>query len=128
MFSKRELEGYLEIDHRDSPGFTEAEARAGRFGKTMPVGSKLIQRSTITCSHCERIVILNPDRTRSRAYCPKCDHYLCDECEVTRVVTGVCKPFKQVIDEFIDDVAKGRTPRFLCTAADPAPAPALILP
>jgi hypothetical protein len=130
MFSKRELEGYLEIDHRESPGFTEEQARAARFGKTMPVGSALIQRSTITCSHCERIVVLNPDRARSRGYCPKCDRHVCDECETVRVVTGVCRPFKQVIDEFVEDVERGRTPRFLCAPADaPAtPPPALILP
>lgn len=97
MFSKRELEGYIRIDHRESPGLD------------MPfVGrNTLFESSTVTCSHCQRIVINNPQRTRARGYCPKCDHYICDLCEDERVRTGVCKPFKQIIDEFIDLTAKG---------------------
>lgn len=107
MFSKRELEGYLMIDHRESPGVTPEQAMmAGR--NTLPVGrGQRFEAPTVNCSHCERLVVLNPGRTRDRAYCPKCNHYLCDQCEAARVQTGLCKPFAQRIDEFIDAAAKG---------------------
>lgn len=106
MFSKRELEGYLLIDHRESPGITQAEAaQAGRG--TIPVGRGMrFESATINCSHCSRLVVLNPDRSRERGYCPKCDHYICDTCEATRVATGVCYPFKRRVAEFIDNAAK----------------------
>lgn len=106
MFSKRELEGYLEIDHRDSPGITPEQARLAGRG-TIPVGSgKKFQAPVANCSHCEAIVVMNPLRTRDRAYCGKCDRYICDLCEAERVRTGVCRPMKQVIDEFVDRAAK----------------------
>ena len=107
MFSKRELEGYLLIDHRNSMGFTEAEARkVGLDG--LPVGPhQRLETATINCSHCQRMVILNPDRSRSRGYCPKCDHYLCDQCEAERVRTGICRPWKQVMDEALEQAVKG---------------------
>jgi hypothetical protein len=44
--------------------------------------------------------VMNPLRTRDRAYCPKCDSYICDECEAVRVAAGyACKPMAQVFDE-----------------------------
>jgi hypothetical protein len=99
MFSKRELEGYMMIDHRNSPGIENASIPIGR--------GRFFQSPTINCSHCERMVVLNPDRSRSRGYCPKCDKYVCDSCEAERVRSGVCRPFKQVIEEFMDNAAKG---------------------
>ena len=71
MFSKRELEGYLMIDHRMGEGITpEQAARAGNG--TIPVGrGMLFQSPTVNCSHCSRLIVLNPDRSRSRGYCPK---------------------------------------------------------
>lgn len=107
IFSKRSLEGTLVLDHRDSPGLSEREAAQARL-PGMPVGrGSFFESPTISCSHCQAIVVLNPDRTRSRGYCPKCDAYVCDLCEAERVRTGVCRPFKQVIDEFVDKVEKG---------------------
>ncbi len=108
MFSKRELEGYLLLDHRNSPGITpEQAAMAGR--DTIPVGrGRMAELPAVNCSHCERLVVMNPGRQRDRAYCPKCDRYVCDFCEAERVKTGICKPFKQVIDEFIDNAVNGR--------------------
>jgi hypothetical protein len=107
MFSKRELEGYLEIDHRESPGITpELAAKVGRG--TIPVlAGTIFKAATYNCSHCEALVVINPKRTRTRGYCPKCDRYVCDLCEAELVRTGVCRPFKQVLDEFIDKTAKG---------------------
>lgn len=71
-------------------------------GEELPVGrNKVFEAATNTCSHCQRIVIRNPARERPRAYCPKCDHFICDWCEAERVRTGVCRPWKKVIDEFV---------------------------
>jgi hypothetical protein len=106
MFSKRELEGYLEIDHRDSPGLTEAQALAARVPYlAFKAGSKF-QSATITCSHCQRIVVLNPLRIRDRHYCGKCDKYICDWCEMERMQTGVCKPYSQKIAEHLEAAIK----------------------
>lgn len=104
--SKRSKEGYLLIDHRDSPGMAdEAMVKAG-----MPVGAGrgVFESATITCSHCQRVVVLNPLRTRDRGWCCKCDAYLCDWCYEAFKQTNICKPFvTQVVDEFMDAAAKG---------------------
>lgn len=100
LFSKRSLEGYLLIDHR---------AAEGGIDGAVPVrAGALFESATITCSHCQRQVVLNPGRTRERGYCPKCDHYVCDTCEAVRVTSGgVCKTFKQIMDE-AQNAAAGR--------------------
>lgn len=106
MFSKRELEGYLLIDHRESPGITQAEAaQAGRG--TIPVGKGMrFESATTSCSNCRRLIVINPLRTRERFYCQKCDSYHCDECAGLTKITGVCKTMKQRLDEFIDNGAR----------------------
>lgn len=107
MFSRRELEGYLLIDHRESPGITPEQAAAAGHGTiAVPAGKKL-ECATYNCSHCTRLVIMNPQRTRSRGYCPKCNRNVCDQCEANRVASGgACKPFSQLVDEFVDKAAK----------------------
>lgn len=70
--SKRRLEGYLMIDHR----LTGAPGPAMNGGKR----HGLYESSVVTCIHCQRQVVLRPDRTRERAWCFKCDRYLCDAC------------------------------------------------
>lgn len=106
-FSKRSQEGYLLLDHRASPGLTGDLVQKSGLG-TMPLGEgSVFESATITCSHCQRQVVLNPDRSRSRGYCPKCDHYVCDTCEVIRVETGQCRTYKQIMDEFEQSVLKG---------------------
>ena len=79
MNSKRSREGYLYI------------------GNAMP-GAATYESATITCSHCGCVVVLNPDRSRERGYCSKCDGYVCDPCNLRRALTG-CTPFIQVIEE-----------------------------
>lgn len=106
MFRKTELEGYLELDHRESPGFTPEQCKAARFGHTMPVGSKRFQLKTYTCCGCQRQIIVNPERERARNYCRKCDRYMCDDCSLSFKLTGEHKSFKQIIDEYLEDAAK----------------------
>lgn len=95
-FSKRSLEGYLMIDHRNSPGVTPEEA-AG-FGPAVP-GGQLYESATNTCGHCMCEVVLNPQRTRERGYCPKCDQYLCDACEYVRAQTFQCEDYDRKLDD-----------------------------
>jgi hypothetical protein len=45
-------------------------------------------------------------RNRERAYCRKCDHYICDGCGASAAQTGICKPFKQVLDEQQDEALR----------------------
>jgi len=78
MKTKRTHEGYLLIDNRFGPGVTEEFIRS--TGKDAPIVGEgaMFESATITCSHCQVVVVLNPLRTRERGYCRKCDHYICD--------------------------------------------------
>jgi hypothetical protein len=108
MSTKRNRENYLEIDHRDSPGITPNQAaRIGLGG--VPIGKGQVFKTAVaTCSNCQKQMILNPLRTRERFYCQKCDSYHCDECALITRVTGVCKPFRQLLDEAISAYANGK--------------------
>lgn len=101
--SKRSHEGHVIMDNRSSPGVADDLMVAAG----MPIGSGrgLFEAPTITCSHCERIVIINPLRNRERPYCRKCDHYICDFCGVTMAKTGICRPFKKIVEEVQEQAA-----------------------
>lgn len=71
--------GYLLIDERAAPSGTVLEC------------------PTQTCRHCNRVVILRPDRVRPRGYCQRCYAYVCDAC------TQTCTPFEQLIDFAINN-------------------------
>lgn len=86
ILSKKTREGYLLLDHTASPG--------------VPGLPAYFEAATIKCKHCEKILIRNPARTRERAYCPSCDRYICDECEVVRRIEG-CKTFDEKIDQHL---------------------------
>lgn len=87
MKTKRAQEGYLLIDHRNSPGVRTLKCVAAGPGE-------ILEAPTITCSHCQAIMIVNPGRTRERGYCAKCDHYICDTCALRRE----CIPFAKITD------------------------------
>lgn len=73
-------------------------------------GGAFIECPTYTCHHCQNVVIMNPLRTRSREYCPKCDHFICDGCGLKRKLDGGdCLPLKKVMDELGNAAAKGLT-------------------
>lgn len=100
MGTLRSHEGYMLIDHRNSPGVPDEVVM--REGLPAGAGQRVFESATFTCSHCEAIVIMNPDRSRERGYCRKCDHYVCDRCETERVKTGVCYPYKARIADLIE--------------------------
>lgn len=104
MKSKRRHEGYLLLDNRNNEGLTEAMTVAS--GLPTGAGRGVFEAPTITCSHCQTVVVLNPDRQRERPYCRKCDHYICDVCGPVLAQTGVCKTFQQIIDETLEFAVK----------------------
>lgn len=42
-------------------------------------GGKLREMHTLTCKHCNCVVVLNPERKRDRHTCRKCMAYVCDK-------------------------------------------------
>ncbi len=85
-------EGYLFVDHRNSPGV-----------EGLP---KVFETSSFTCSHCHGQVLMNPHRARMRGLCPGCRSVLCDRCEAIRAVTLKCKTMDQIIEETLSAVQK----------------------
>lgn len=88
MITKRSREGELLIDHRASPGMP-----AGFMGIPCPEGS-VREFATMTCAHCNAVVVLNAGRTRDRGHCHKCDAYICD----SPACHANCTPFAQILD------------------------------
>lgn len=72
-------------------------------------GGGLIEADTYTCSHCQRVVVVNPQRTRERGFCRKCDHTICDECVATMHLTLTCVPIAKVFDELQEGALRGQT-------------------
>lgn len=98
MPSLRRKEGWLMIDHRASPGlpadFYQKIGLAQTLRPELGEG-KLFEAPTLTCAHCQAMVVINPARTRARGYCPKCDSYVCDNpaCHAN------CTPISKILDE-----------------------------
>lgn len=80
MRREQSREGYLMIDHRASPGLPEDIARATGLDPKLAGEGRLLEAATLTCSHCKVVVVKNSLRTRERASCFKCLHYICDFC------------------------------------------------
>jgi hypothetical protein len=102
--SKRNNEGYLLIDQRDSPGVSPIMAH--RVG--LPVGANkgVFEAPTYTCSHCQKVVVLNPLRNRDRAWCRHCDQYLCDPCGGVLAATGNCNLYREMLDNLQEEGLK----------------------
>lgn len=102
MSSLKRHEGYLLLDNRNAPVPQELIDSATRAGKTVIASNGLFESATVTCSHCQAIVVLNPDRTRARGYCRRCDHYVCDKPDCNRE----CRPLNAVLDELQEAAAR----------------------
>ena len=96
MFNQRSRRGYVLIDHSNSPGVSaEAVRRSGISAPAVGAG-QMFESATMTCAHCNAIVILNPDRSRPRGFCRKCAHYVCD----SPFCNSECRPFKRLLDDY----------------------------
>jgi hypothetical protein len=91
MRTKRSQEGYLQIDHR-----------AGDGTRLVPAGTQL-EVATLTCAHCHTIYVLNPQRTRERGWCWKCDQYLCDK----PGCNAGCHPVNKLFDKIQEAAGRG---------------------
>ena len=69
-------------------------------------GGTLFECATYTCSHCQAIVMVDPLRTRPRAFCIKCNHRLCDRCGAVLAQTQICKTVNQAIEEMQERAAR----------------------
>lgn len=104
MSSLKKNEGYLMIDNRMSEGISREAALAA--GLPVEAATGLYESATYTCNHCNGVVVMNPNRTRERAYCRGCDHRLCDACGVIRAATMQCRPIQKIIDEVLTEAEK----------------------
>lgn len=72
-------------------GYLEVDNRAG--------GGRLFEADTYTCTHCNRVVVMNPERKRERYKCQGCRHHICDECAAKKISGEPCRTMDQRIDE-----------------------------
>jgi len=94
MPSRRLHPGYLVVDHRDSPGLTSADV--AHMPNAVAVGKgELFEADAFVCAHCSTTVLKNPNRTRPRGYCAKCDAYLCDN----PICNATCAPVAKLLDD-----------------------------
>ena len=111
IHSQRSLEGYMLIDHRASMGVPEEVMVAQGFPKDAGKQESIWETATVTCSQCERQVILNPDRSRPREWCKHCGHFHCDDCTAALYLTNaLCYPFKAKCQDYLEAVDKGILP------------------
>lgn len=93
-------EGYLMVDHRASPGLSPKQATALGYHPSQVREGQLFETKTNHCSHCGTVVIMNPQRTRERAFCQYCSKYICDNCGVNmKLPDYVHKTYTQINEE-----------------------------
>jgi hypothetical protein len=99
IFSKKTHDGELFVDHRASPGIPDTVAqRMGYYPNQVREGA-VFECATLGCKHCGSCVVLNPMRTRERAWCSVCDVYICDCCDYLRKQPGyVHRTFAEIAD------------------------------
>jgi hypothetical protein len=90
------------MDHRATSAVPDELVIA--TGLPPGAGRGLFEAPTYTCKHCQSVVVMNPDRSRERAYCRGCDHLICDGCGAERSRTGLCRTFDQKVDEYLASI------------------------
>ena len=95
MFSKRSQEGYVLIDHRNSPGISHEFVRANNLDVPAVGAGQVFESAISVCHACGGDIILNPNRSRPREWCMEHDAYMCDRCALTRRLTGSCVPLQK---------------------------------
>ena len=108
MRSLRSHEGYMLIDNSTNSGVDDATMLA--MGYPVGAGKGLYESATYTCSHCNKIVIIEPARTRERGYCRSCSQRICDPCVAIKAITLQCVPMAQIIDDVLESAVKQTDP------------------
>jgi hypothetical protein len=94
--------GNIIVDHRNSPGLDEEQARRAGYEPSLVGEGKVMEADTMMCAHCNQPVIKNPLRTRERYCCMACGgRYICDQCNLERVVNPDYKhrAFRQIVEQ-----------------------------
>lgn len=105
MSTLRSKEGYLMMDHRAGAGVPDSIMVP--LGLPVGSGQGLFETPTYTCSHCNGTVVMHPLRKRERGYCRKCDANICDTCNVIMARNKECTPFEKLVDDILNQAAKG---------------------
>lgn len=70
-------------------------------------GGQRLEYDTLTCAHCNSVVVLNPARTRERGFCFSCNAYVCDD---KRCAEG-CYSMQRCLDLVLADPTIPALPR-----------------
>ena len=108
MKTKRSQEGYVLIDHRNSPGITREFVEANKLDAPAVGAGQVFECATSTCHVCGGDIILNPLRTRIRHFCYAHDAYRCDNCETAVRARGECVPLRKIIDDAFNRLMQGQ--------------------
>lgn len=90
-------------------GFLEIRHPMDLDPKDLPpiVGNAhVFEADTYTCTHCNAVVVMNPDRSRPRYKCRGCNHHICDSCAALRTAGAPCKTMQQQADEYFEQVER----------------------
>lgn len=117
MGPKPTYEGYVLIDHRASPGLSEADAIRSGLPPDLVKEGAVFEMATLCCRHCQTPQHKNPLRKRPRAQCAKCNYaYVCDVCA-----------FKMTMPDYIHVTFDQRKDLVFAGKPDPlAPRPSLL--
>lgn len=99
MRSKRSDEGYVLIDHRNSPGVSKEFIIANNLNAPAVGAGQVFESAVVVCHSCGSDIILNPNRSRAREWCMEHDAYMCDRCALMRRLTGSCVPLWKKIEQ-----------------------------
>jgi hypothetical protein len=109
MLTQRNKEGYFLLDHSQTEGIPDEVVI--KAGLPPGAGQGVFEAPTFTCSHCQGVVIMHPNRQRERTYCSGCDHLICDNCGAAKAAGAKCRTMKQVFDELMEQaVRQGDSP------------------
>lgn len=86
--------GYFEIDQR-AAGIPVGTGTAVHF-----------EADTYTCSHCQAVVVMNPERKRARYKCYGCNHHICDNCAAEMASGAQCVPFAKKVEDYFEQLAR----------------------
>lgn len=100
MNSMRAFEGEVLIDHRDSPGIpAHLEVAMGlRPGDTRGK----FECAVVTCKHCQRQIMMRPDRSRERGRCRGCNRYICDPCTAQYALDHECRDIERQFADVLE--------------------------
>lgn len=110
MKTQRGKAGWLMLDHRESPGLSEAEIRRKGMGLKEGAGRGLHETNVLHCAHCTKGMVVHPLFMIDLPFCALCDAHICDQCKTAQVVSGRHLPFSKVADLFQEAALKGLPP------------------